>query len=428
MHADEISNRLPPLRDDEPATLRQNIVDEILDHMHVSLRRELLVNGGDEAGARQRVLDKFGNPQEIARRLWFQAMRSRIMTQRIAIGTSVFSVLVCVALVGMMGSLMREQQQANAALLERMATLIPAGVQPPSVRMPQKSLLQIRIEPDTADGVSLEKYSASVQRLPDIEHPAASGVLSLSFDQAGVANCGYTEPGRFRATITTPWHERVVVDFDVQKDQDHLESITVPGRIAELTKVIFRIDDLPPELADKSIGLVMRLRPRGERIVADRHWKPNGWRWPVPMPMAFFTSDLGLLTTLEPDPAGSPPFYPNEWNLSLADSIEQREWIGGDRVYVGPALGTSVATFKTSCEWSIPAGEYAAEFGMTNLSDSPAPSGWPNSGPNLYPKKHEFWLPPKGPVFTAMSGKLNEWTIRIPEHVKLCLSDPSKIP
>ena len=104
MHADEISNRLPPLRDDEPATLRQNIVDEILDHMHVSLRRELLVNGGDESGARQRVLDKFGNPQEIARRLWFQAMRSRIMTQRIAIGTSVFSVLVCVALVKTVGS------------------------------------------------------------------------------------------------------------------------------------------------------------------------------------------------------------------------------------------------------------------------------------------------------------------------------------
>ena len=136
--------------------------------------------------------------------------------------------------------------------------------------------------------------------------------------------------------------------------------------------------------------------------------------------MAFFTSDLGLLTTLEHDPAENSFVHPGGWNLTLADCIKQQDWIGGDRAYVGPALGTSVATFKTSCEWSIPAGEYAAEFGMTNLSDSSAPAGWP--------KMKEFWFPRGGLVFTATSGKLNDWTIRIPDHVKLCLRDPSKIP
>jgi putative hemolysin len=71
--ANELSARLPPARDDEPPSLRQDIIDELADHLACAKRREMLTTN-DEARAEQRVLDKFGDPREVARKLWFLAM------------------------------------------------------------------------------------------------------------------------------------------------------------------------------------------------------------------------------------------------------------------------------------------------------------------------------------------------------------------
>lgn len=76
---------LPAPRDDEPASLRQDILDELSDHLSCAFHREL-VKSGDEQTAQQRVLDRFGDPRRIAYQLWFQAMWSRIMSQRISMG------------------------------------------------------------------------------------------------------------------------------------------------------------------------------------------------------------------------------------------------------------------------------------------------------------------------------------------------------
>lgn len=76
---------LPAPRDDEPPHLRSDIADELADHLHCAHRREVLRDGDDDA-ARQRVLDRFGDPKKLARRLWWQAMWSRIMGQRLLAG------------------------------------------------------------------------------------------------------------------------------------------------------------------------------------------------------------------------------------------------------------------------------------------------------------------------------------------------------
>ncbi|MBS0201851.1 MAG: hypothetical protein JSS49_03065 [Planctomycetes bacterium] len=76
---------LPPPHDDEPPSLRDDIADELGDHLHCAVNRELLT-GHDKTTAEQRVLDRFGDPSQLARRLWWQAMWSRIMGQRILSG------------------------------------------------------------------------------------------------------------------------------------------------------------------------------------------------------------------------------------------------------------------------------------------------------------------------------------------------------
>lgn len=72
---------LPAPMDDEPPSVRQDIADELADHLACAYRRELLKTA-DERTAQQRVLDRFGNPQRIAYQLWFQALWGRIMLNR----------------------------------------------------------------------------------------------------------------------------------------------------------------------------------------------------------------------------------------------------------------------------------------------------------------------------------------------------------
>ncbi|HET6423097.1 MAG TPA: hypothetical protein VFG20_05400 [Planctomycetaceae bacterium] len=73
---------LPAPLDDEPPSVRQDIADELADHLACAYRRELLKTA-DARTAQQRVLDRFGNPQRIASQLWFQALWGRIMLNRL---------------------------------------------------------------------------------------------------------------------------------------------------------------------------------------------------------------------------------------------------------------------------------------------------------------------------------------------------------
>ena len=56
---------LPAPLDDEPPSVRQDIADELADHLACAYRRELFRHA-DERVAKQQVLDRFGNPQRIA--------------------------------------------------------------------------------------------------------------------------------------------------------------------------------------------------------------------------------------------------------------------------------------------------------------------------------------------------------------------------
>jgi hypothetical protein len=93
---EELTARLPGPLDDEPPTLRQRIVAEIADHLECALRRELL-RTGDESVARRRVLERFGNPALVVRRLWFDALWEQIMSQRILATCCVLLTTACLA-------------------------------------------------------------------------------------------------------------------------------------------------------------------------------------------------------------------------------------------------------------------------------------------------------------------------------------------
>ena len=98
---DLLSAELPAPRDDEPGSLREDILDELADHLHCAYRRELL-RGADPPSARVKALERFGDPARVARRLWLDAMRGTIMTQRILVACCILLVLVSLGMAGLL--------------------------------------------------------------------------------------------------------------------------------------------------------------------------------------------------------------------------------------------------------------------------------------------------------------------------------------
>lgn len=93
--SDPIVESLPPPRDDEPAELRSDITDELNDHLDCAVQRELL-RGKDETQARRSAIQRFGDIPKIARQLWWDAMKERIMKTRILWSLGIVTVVVVI--------------------------------------------------------------------------------------------------------------------------------------------------------------------------------------------------------------------------------------------------------------------------------------------------------------------------------------------
>ncbi|MEM9020994.1 MAG: permease prefix domain 1-containing protein [Planctomycetota bacterium] len=62
--------------------LRRDIADELADHLELSARAKQ-VGGADESDAQAQALDAFGNPSQVAHQLYLDAMKGKMMRQKI---------------------------------------------------------------------------------------------------------------------------------------------------------------------------------------------------------------------------------------------------------------------------------------------------------------------------------------------------------
>ena len=342
------------------------------------------------------------------------------MSQRIAVGSALFSMLVCAVLVGMMGWMLHQQQlsaaqqqKANAELMERIVGLItpPQQTEAYSDREPRKSHLQVKVTLDTEDGPPATRCTVTVKKQPELGWPISNGgdALQFALDPSGSADCGLTEAGRFEVTIRTPFNEVATSSFTIPSEQDHIEHVVVPGKLPDMAKVVFHIDELPADLDLSSLGLVMRLRPHGSRTVAGRVWRATD-RWPdVSMPLLLLGKDKQLGVAVEP--GGSSLAFPgsDRWIVPIDDVIKHGKWIPSE-------------------EWLLPEGEYEAQFGLANLKPDPGSNGyWRNLDGTGQAFITSVWLRKNNILFHVESGKLNELTIEIPDYVSMCIRDQSKI-
>jgi hypothetical protein len=112
--SDETEEGFPPQRHKEPLALRQDILDELADHLSEAADRERDSGVQNDQEIRRNVLDKFGNPAAIAHALWWDAMKGTIMKDWIQIA---INVLLCLGVMAFMTVFYNQMQTSNTALL-----------------------------------------------------------------------------------------------------------------------------------------------------------------------------------------------------------------------------------------------------------------------------------------------------------------------
>ena len=101
----------------EPGSLRQDIIDELADHLALAAEDEVVKHGRSPQGAWQRAIERFGNPDSVARKLWWDAMREKVMREWIQTGIGVVSaavvVLVAVLVIRTQSQIVETLQRMN---------------------------------------------------------------------------------------------------------------------------------------------------------------------------------------------------------------------------------------------------------------------------------------------------------------------------
>jgi hypothetical protein len=296
-----LSAELPPSRDGEPPSLRDDIVDELADHLACAYKRELL-RGTPANVAHTRVLEQFGNPAAVARRLWFDAMKGKIMTQRILIGACA---LLLIVFCGVALLLMRQQsvlaerevaeanfrlaqalaqtQATNEEMLKQMRTMA-AAFQPGQT--PDWIPVSFKLTQEALDGPPVVGCDVSLGRgtggapmaggaAGGMGKWASADAIHRVSDENGLVDFGVVQPGDWQFNLIRRWKGQngwhAHGSLNVLPGIKIVKSIICPKAPPEAEDVTFRIA-WPADLASRQYLVQASFQHAGVTYQAPVHW------------------------------------------------------------------------------------------------------------------------------------------------------------
>lgn len=287
---DDFAAALPAPREDEPPDLRRKIIAELRDHLHSAMQRELLLTG--TAGqAQHNVLSRFGDPARLARKLWYDAMWEKIMTQRMMLVALVLVVLVSIGSTGLTWFLVVQAGQVNQALLEQnraanevmLAKLTVLGN---AGRTSGKSMewnsLKVRLSFEKSGGVPAAGFIVGLQG--HLLDTGSNTSLARTTGPDGVADFELVRPGQHMLGVQTPWGESIAtmniyggMGFEgnvvtVLPGEPQTVEIVCPSKPEE-TEITIAVD-WPSDLAGQPLWLVCDF-VRSPREVGGQSWSRN---------------------------------------------------------------------------------------------------------------------------------------------------------
>ncbi|QDT92865.1 DUF1700 domain-containing protein [Gimesia algae] len=288
----------PPRRDDEPSSLRQDIIDELSDHFACALNRELLKNS-DESLAKQRVIQNFGDPIKIARQLWLDAMKEKIMSQRIMTGISAVMAVCCIAVVGFAWILVQESRVVNQKMLEQLATIADRPQPVAAVGREQQILDQLKelreeqqaAASATVEGmnqISFQLVQDNKDKIPAVGFtgtlikdgtPSETFTLEAASNAEGQLDFGKLPWGKYQLNLNAPWGESFHQHVSVIPGRNYSQEIICPAAVPAQVPVQFQVK-WPGEFNAEDWVLLCDLRHasgrkqqvESSRLIQDKNW------------------------------------------------------------------------------------------------------------------------------------------------------------
>jgi hypothetical protein len=285
---DGLSAELPAPRDDEPGGLRDDILDELADHLACAYRRELL-RGADAATAKQRVQVRFGDPAALARRLWFDAMRGKIMSQRILVVCCILLTVVSLSLAFVLWNQARDvlrlaaiehhesemaRRRAESVQQQMLEQLQAVSKSVNSPKSPDWIPVSFKLTQDTPAGPPAVGLLARLGR--GSQGAEKEDAIQRESDAEGMIDFGVVQPGdwgfllRRAAKDGGSW--LLTGKLSALPGTLIQKSIVCPRNDEPMAPVSIRIE-WPPDLADKGLAVVACLRHEGFTYQPPLHWR-----------------------------------------------------------------------------------------------------------------------------------------------------------
>lgn len=313
MPYEEIAADLPPPGDDEPASLRQDLLDELADHLACAMARETqleqVVRQDPGSTAWGRVVAQFGNPRAVMFRLWREAMWERLMMQRVVswmmivtLGTLCLGMVFVVRSVNQQQLAMAQQQQAMALQQQEIAATLQ------------------RISEQSAREGAVNKSATSIEWVPvEISLSAVDPAKTLppgfkvrlifqgtgptmppweaTTNESSKIRFPLVHYGRYILSVVAPWGEWMSREISVNPATPLQMTVLCPNTSFEPVTVRPELV-LPDDLKQRSLHV--RFYIGGEsRNFGDWKWNaiPNGSRNMGEVPSALLGTD-GRLRSL----------------------------------------------------------------------------------------------------------------------------------
>ena len=285
---DGLSAELPAPRDDEPGSLRDDILDELADHLVCAYRRELL-RGADAATANQRVLQRFGDPAALARRLWLDAMKGRIMSQRILVVCCVLLTMISLSLFLLMwnqaevsrrlmaAELARseaDRQRAEAARRELLQKLEEMSRSAATPRSPDWIPVTFKLTQDTPAGLPAAGVQARLGR--GYQGADKEDAIQRESDTQGMIDFGVIQPGDWNFQLKLAAKDGgswlLTGILNALPGTSIQRSFVCPRADEPMVPVLIHVD-WPSDLADKGLAVIARYQHEGYTYQPPLHWR-----------------------------------------------------------------------------------------------------------------------------------------------------------
>jgi hypothetical protein len=304
---EDLAAVFPPRRSDEPAGLRQDILDELNDHLTCSYHRELL-RGTDPDRARARALERFGDPAAVARRLWLDAMKGRIMAKRFVIATCIMVTCASLAVAGVlwlqsaraaqelaralaaaeanrraaeaalaesnqrMADALARNQTANAEMLKQMDSIVKSSR---ATATPDWIPVNFKLTQETEHGPPMAGFDVMIG--PGTDGYMKEKSIERRTDANGIADFGVVHPGDWSFGIQLKWDDGnrewlASGRFNVLPGSKMVKSIICPKTPPDHLPVRLKVD-WPPDLAGQGLSVFTKLKHVGMSYEPSLPWE-----------------------------------------------------------------------------------------------------------------------------------------------------------